>query len=498
MRRRLLCSHTKAILLILLLASVCIRLIDVAQPFVDSWSGRQSMVAMIARNFYLHGFDIFYPEVDWTGPSPGYVGSEFPLVPFLASLFYLLFGVQDWVGRSISVLFFALSLPFFFLLVRKACNQRSAYYASAMYVIAPLSIFASRSFTSDMASLSFSLMALYFFIEWVEQPESAALFLATALSTSLAVLLKLPAIIIGVPFVFLAHERFGQAFLRDRRFYFLAAACLILPIAWYVHAYLISISSVTHHFTGEKGLSLLDASEYGKIIRRFATEGVTPPIFVAMVVGASFHCSGTYGRTFHYWLLAMILFVFFAGEGNYRHLWYQLPAVPVAAALAGRAWDLASHRLGSKRLALLVIFFFAGTGYLSYRYIHAFYIPWSEPIVLASTTLNHFAPRDALVVIADGGNPVGLYYSGRRGWHFLPDFGAYPVDSEQAMAELENLRSKGAAYLIFTEYSLWWLDTYLEFAVYVEARYRRIEGMDDFAIFDLSDNSQTPDSDIVH
>ena len=60
---------------------IAIRLIHISQPFVDAWSSRQADVAMIARNFYRHGFNILYPQVDWAGTSPGYVGTEFPLVP---------------------------------------------------------------------------------------------------------------------------------------------------------------------------------------------------------------------------------------------------------------------------------------------------------------------------------------------------------------------------------------------------------------------------------
>ena len=66
---------------------------------------------MIAENFYRTGFNIFYPRVNWAGNTPGYVGTEFPLVPFIASMVYGVFGVHDWIGRSISVLFYTVSCP---------------------------------------------------------------------------------------------------------------------------------------------------------------------------------------------------------------------------------------------------------------------------------------------------------------------------------------------------------------------------------------------------
>jgi hypothetical protein len=97
----------------LLLVGLLIRLVKISQPFVDNWSWRQTDVAMVAENFYRHGFNIFYPQINWAGAAPGYVGTEFPAVSFIASLLYLFFGVQDWIGRSISVLCFVVSIvPF--------------------------------------------------------------------------------------------------------------------------------------------------------------------------------------------------------------------------------------------------------------------------------------------------------------------------------------------------------------------------------------------------
>ena len=105
-------------LLALLAVGCLIRLWAVTQPFVDHWSWRQADVAMIAENFYRHGFHLFYPQINWAGPAPGYVGTEFPLVPFLAAGLYRIFGVQDWIGRALSVVFFAASVPFLYLLIK--------------------------------------------------------------------------------------------------------------------------------------------------------------------------------------------------------------------------------------------------------------------------------------------------------------------------------------------------------------------------------------------
>jgi 4-amino-4-deoxy-L-arabinose transferase-like glycosyltransferase len=129
-------------LCLLVLSGLVIRLINIRQPFVEmTWSWRQSDVAMIAENFFRHGFNIFYPQINWVGHHPGYVGTEFPLVPFIASAMYVFLGVHDWIGRFVSVVFFLISVPFFYLLVRKISNDRGAALASGIYTLAPLSVY---------------------------------------------------------------------------------------------------------------------------------------------------------------------------------------------------------------------------------------------------------------------------------------------------------------------------------------------------------------------
>src|SRR5213594_2913241 len=252
----------------LVVLAAALRLIDVAQPYVDEWSWKHGTNGMIAENFYRNGFNIFYPQINWAGSSAGYIGTEFPLVPFLASLLYVPFGVHEWIGRSVSVVFSVLSLPFFYLLVKKISNERSAAFAAAIYALAPLSIFASRSFMSDMTSLSFSVVALYLFSQWLERSDSLPLLLAASLTTALAILVKVPAVIIGLPLLYMAWEEYRWQFVFKPKLWVFAGLSLLFPIAWYSHAYLITLSYPPHQFAGSDGLTLEDLSFYILVVRR--------------------------------------------------------------------------------------------------------------------------------------------------------------------------------------------------------------------------------------
>ena len=199
---------TKLVIVIGILA-VAARLIFINQPYVDHWSWRQSDVAAIARNFLQNGFRFGYPQIDWAGNAPGYVGTEFPILPFIAAVCYKFAGVHEWIGRIQSVILFAVSLPFFFLLVRELFGSTAAVWATFFYCFAPLNIFAGRSFMPDVPSLSFAIVGLYFFLRWVQHGESTSFFVA-AIAISLSLLIKITSIVIVAPLVYLAVAEGGD------------------------------------------------------------------------------------------------------------------------------------------------------------------------------------------------------------------------------------------------------------------------------------------------
>src|SRR4249919_4039322 len=198
----------KVIFVICILAVVA-RLIFINQPYVDHWSWRQSDVAAIARNFLQNGFHFGYPQIDWAGNAPGYVGTEFPILPFIAAIYYKFAGVHEWIGRIQAVILFAVSLPFFFLRVREIFGSTAAVWATYFYCFTPLNIFTGRSFMPDVPSLSFAIIGLYFFLRWVQHDESwSFVFAATAISLSL--LIKITSIVVLAPILYLVVGRLCQ------------------------------------------------------------------------------------------------------------------------------------------------------------------------------------------------------------------------------------------------------------------------------------------------
>jgi 4-amino-4-deoxy-L-arabinose transferase-like glycosyltransferase len=472
--------------------AVAVRFLAINQPFVDQWSWRQSDVAAIARNFYQTGFHVTYPQIDWAGDQPGYVGTEFPILPVIAALCYKVFGIHEWVGRVQSVILFAASLPFFFLLVRQTLGATAATWATFFYSFAPLSIMTSRCFMPDIPSLSLSIAGLYLFLHWTEE-ERFAFLIAAALATSLAILIKLPTGLIGVPIACLALRRYGVAAIRLWPLWMFAAIALLPSLAWYWHAHRVAEQFYPHHFFGAGGIQFESFGWYWKIAKRTTLYGLTPILLALALAGVWTTRSDAKARVFHWWLGAILFFIVVAGYGN-RHPWYQLPLVPVAAALAGGACARLATRLSNRpwlpRMASAVVIVLFGA--LSYISARQFYHEDAADLRTLGLELKRTTETGSLIIAANYGDPTVFYYAERKGWHFLETGGIYnghPNTSADAISDLEELRSRGATHIVFYSGTRWWLDYYTEFTQHLEKTATLLKATPQFRIYALSSPS---------
>jgi hypothetical protein len=87
---------------------------------------------------------------------------------------------------------------------------------------------------------------------------------------------------------------------------------------------------------------------------------------------------------------------------------------------------------------------------------------------LARVVDEHIPKRSTVAVISRGDETL-VTMADRRGWHFPQTSGGvyaghHPADSRAAIAHLEQLRARGARYLLIPQTAFWWLDHYRELA----------------------------------
>jgi 4-amino-4-deoxy-L-arabinose transferase-like glycosyltransferase len=398
------------------------------------------------------------------------------------------------------VVFFAISLPFFFLLVREIFGGAAANWATFFYAFAPLNVFAGRSFMPDVPSLSLGIIGLYFFLRWLRHPNPVQFYLS-AIAISLSILIKATSIVIAAPLLYLVvadGADLGSAQPRDvrgsrsqrQRLQVMAfVAISILPsVAWYWHAHQIAERFYPHHFFGAGGVRLENFSWYWDIARQTATSSLTPVLAITALIGLFVAPRGKYGCLFDWWLAAMCLFVVAVGYGN-RHPWYQLPLVPIAAAFAGAACAFLGSKISSRAVAAtLGILLASSFAILAFLYVRPLYESSGAQLRKAGLELNKITTRDALIVATDTGNPTIFYYAERKGWHFLEQSGIYggnPKNGQQAIADLERLRRQGATHVVFITNTFWWLESYPELTQHLTERTMLLEATPEFKIYEL-------------
>ncbi len=176
-----------------------LRLIHVQVPLLGVHSWRQADTAAMARHFTIGGTPIWLPQIDWSGASPGYVESEFPLFPYLTSQFYSLFGIHEWIGRCLSAIFSVLTI---FILIRigeQLLDPISGWWGGLFFAIMPLSVYYGRTFQAESLMMFFSALCIERLLAWKKHQKIWAL-LSSWLMFCLACLLKvLPLAWLGIP-----------------------------------------------------------------------------------------------------------------------------------------------------------------------------------------------------------------------------------------------------------------------------------------------------------
>ena len=273
-----------------------------------------------------------------------------------------------------------------------------------------------------------------------------------------------------------------------------AAIALLPAVIWYWHAGQTAAHYYPYHFFGAGGFEIMNVNWYAGILWRVVTRSLTPILSLLALAGVFIVPREKFARVFHVWLGAMVAFVFFLGYGN-RHPWYQLPLVPIAAVFAGVFCHQMSDRIRRsvvrKVVAVLVALLF---GYVSFLYTRTFYTPASSDLYEVAFRVREITPTDARIVAADGGDPTLFYYAHRKGWHFLEKNGVWqnlPLDSAEAISNLEDLRNRGATYVVFPFRSRWWLDYYNDFATYLKTSAEAVDVTPRFAIYHLTRSRKT-------
>jgi len=471
--------RTHAAILLVLVVAASLRLIYIDAPLLDAHRWRQVDTAFMARAFYEGTINPLRPEAAWGG-SHGLVESEFPLLPALVAVFYRLFGPDETWGRLIVAAFSICSVWLMYVLARELTGRAAGGLAAAtLMAFSPAAVFYGRAFMPDTLMVCFSLAAVIGFLRNGDTGSGRAL-AGGAVTLALAILVKLPGILVLAPIAWIAWSTRRSHILSDRRLLTAILVPCAIGVAWYAYAYSIFLhTGLTFGIVGTTKTYLPDVGPgpwptafskwssvdlltsrrfYETLFTRLYFLHLTPPGFALALIGVLAARSLPARRTMDVWLLAVLAFVFAAGEGHMGHDYYQLPLVPIAcfyfAAVAWPAFDPGwigrSVRPGpaGRLLVGAVVGIIGGLCFWQSGVIDRHFRPENLDTRLfrAGQEIDGATEDNSLMVVVDDygvNSPMLLYFAHARGWS---------LDSATATAQVVTaLRTtKGARYFATT------------------------------------------------
>ena len=436
-----------------------LRLVQIWMPVLGIHSWRQADTAAMARHFSQAGTPIWLPQIDWSGASAGFVESEFPLYPFLVSRLYTLMGVQEWLGRGLSVLCSGLTIWLVMRLGRRWFSPQAGWWAGLAFAIAPLGVYFGRAFQAEALLLLCAAGTLESLSLWREQRLPWALALSWLCFTTAGLIKVIPLLWLGLPLLMVQLSTNPQnhatpwqtllsrlmRLLRHPGFWFYISTSLGAIAGWYWHAHQLGqASGLSFGFWGSgadrSSLSLLlDLNGWINLLLRIglrllALVGVP---FLLLGLRASWRRSG--GQIAISGLLGILLCTIATMRSSTIHEYYQLPLLLFSSPLIGLGWQTwHHHRPRWQRRLLLSLALVVSLTVLSLDYWaveHRQRQAWM-PLAL---TIRRDLPIDARIVSVTSTDPTLLNLARRQGWL---------ISSKQLTPErIQRWKKAGASHL---------------------------------------------------
>ncbi len=488
-------KQTRIVFAVLGLA-LALRVYHLNLPFLEPYNNitRQSVVAMMVRNFYQHGFQFFYPEIDLNGNGPSLFNAEMPVYSYLMAIAYwLVGGVQEWAARSVSVFFSLGTLLFLYGLIRRIYDARLALFALIFAAFSPMSVALSRSIQPDMTALFASVGAVYAFYEYHVSFKKRWWVFSTFFFW-LAIANKAYTLHLAMPLLAIALKFQDPSVFRQAKNYAYAlislSALLWYAAMWYQGQSQPLYYSTIHYDRGPSYryvwelFTLPYILQFAKI---FFVHLLTLPGSLLFFAGFWPSSNDKKDRLFYAWFVSVLLYMLFFWRISIEHSYYQLPFVPPASFFVARGVIRILHHARWKALLTKVVFaipfWTAVLVNTLYFYRGLYFLPerlWA--VVEAGTAVNKLAPKNSLVIASFRPGSALLYYCARKGW----EFDLLSKDESRLIANIEHFREKGASFFVTTDLET--LNERRQFHHYLRTHFSVLQENDRFIIFKLQNN----------
>ncbi len=473
--------------------ALAVRLLDINAPFTSEHWIKQLQIAPIAKNFATESMNVLWPKTDYSADRPAYIEIEFQLVTWLSAMLYKVFGIHEWCARLVTISFSMAGMALLYRLILMYLGPGPAIYGLVFYAFVPSSWYFSRVLMSEPLMLCFSIALVYAFSRYLATG-SRRHFVWTVASGALCFLVKLPAVMLVVPLLWLAQIKFRGQALRRPDLWAIAVMSLLPAIAYYAHARMNigrEYFTVGVGFGGGMWFSLddfLKPGNYSLMLTRMVHDHLTPVGIVLLILGLVVGDRRRIPVTvFHVWLGVVAVYFVLVSGGNLRQNYYQLHMLPPAAALVGYGWHqlVQSQRFSLILSPLLLAVFVALCVWgVEPKFQQV------TPIHACAAELNRLDPDKHPVLIFPAGYGC-LYYFDRPGWVGREGFGKpaneVPPEDIPGPDYIDARILRGARWAVYFDFDSAGQQPMIQ--EYLGETFRQAERGPGYTIFDLTRTS---------
>jgi len=423
-----------------------IRLYGITLPPLEvAHNWRQTDGLMIARNFYEHGANLFYPTVDVAGEKTGIVGCEFPILNYLVYLMAKVFGYQHWYGRLIVLIFSSIGVFYFHRLISKFFGEQPAFFAAIILLVSYWFQY-SRKNVPDIFAVSLCMVGLFYALEYLGNGRwrDLVIFLLAALIGCLSKVLAATVLTV------LLLPLFSRPFILLRKvFLSLASAVILIAVClwyfWWVPYLNTEYGLEGHFFMGmsfKEGLAAIIA-DWPVVAKRFYDTPLKYSGFIVLL-GAIFMTirqkDWTVMAVFLLPFISFLILLVKTGASIMGDTYYVLTVIPCMAFIMG----CALARIPNVKVAYILLAIVSIENIADHIYDFRLRQPYKSLETLESI-MDGISQRTDLVAINSMiNNPTAMYFAHRRGWS---------VENSQLgdAAFRDDLRQKGCRYVIIVK-----------------------------------------------
>jgi hypothetical protein len=386
---------------------------------------RESDVLVVGRNLCRKECSLWLPRINAAGDGESITGMEFPILNRLGALSSCGGARQVLASRLWTLLFALVGITSLALLAHRHLSGHGAAVAVIGFAFSPIVLFYGRAVQPDVPSAALALLSVLL-LDLALTPRATrwGLWFASAAVMALGALIKLPAVVYGLPLAALTWTRRGSGALRDVRYWLFVPLSLGPALVWYSHARALQTTYGIHYFNlGSSWESLLadwtSARFYQRIFARQLFDVYACPLVSAVGVISLLSKSRRMPSWIPSMALAALAFLFLGGWVAAWHNSYGVMVTPPLSLAAG--WGsqhlLGRVRHGFARGALAIGLWAAIAGYGLHRSHRWLARPEEAPLFMAAKQRldEHLTDRDLVVVISDG-DPKALWYLDRKGF----------------------------------------------------------------------------------